>query len=195
MYSVHSEGLKASYICWVRDQHVSRERGTDRQKNLAICFCDSLQTETSKGGASPAWCRRRGWRQMWVSEGPKKCAEKALNQESRYLVLGPSAVTNYQLTGGTWKTCMASLGLLSFATEERVDYLKRSLPALTFCEVNDRPGPVTSNSHSVMAKNMVWRIKDSEPSLSTTFKSPFIWSEGKGSGERGKEWKSWPWIR
>lgn len=91
-----------------------------------------------------------------VSVGrPKEVCGEGMNQESRYLVLGPSAVTNYQLTGGTRKTCMASLGLLSFATEERVDYLKRSLPALTFCDVNDRPGPVTSNSHSVMAKNMV----------------------------------------
>lgn len=81
--------------------------------------------------------------------------KKALNRESRHLVLGPSAATNYHLAGGTRKTYMDSLGLLSFSTEERIAYLKRSFPALTFCDVNDRPGPVTSNSHSTMAKNMI----------------------------------------
>lgn len=42
-----------------------------------------------------------------------------------------------------------------FLQGERVDYLEKFLPALTFFDVNDRPGPVTSNAHCTMAKNVV----------------------------------------
>lgn len=66
--------------------------------------------------------------------------------------------------------------------------ISKSLFHLTFCDVNDRLGPVISSAHLAMARTVVGRMRGPEPSLSivSQHQAPILGHFGWRMGARGE---------